>query len=303
MKKKGNGFCIGTDPVAKHYLDYTFNTMKILGSNRPLFSYTWLVEATHDVINGGQRIDKYFLEFFKKMESSAILNNTAVIFISDHGLRVGEFRTTPLGRYEDMLPFGFVLLPDSYFEDNPDALKSLRVNSRRLVTVYDIYATLKELVDPWGESRTTKTRHGYSLLSNVIPGDRTCKDAGINYQFCECYESHSYIEESEVLHSFTKFVTSELNRYVLEYLGPDLCHEWAVDRVRSFARLSEGDEWTDYYKATMQMTPFGLFEMTAELKQSSQSWVLAPDIVRIDWYSPHTKCAGTRHFHSLCYCK
>ena len=59
LKAAGNSWCIGPDFPAKHYLDYTYNTMKILGDDRPLFSYSWLSEAAHDQVYGGKRVDKY----------------------------------------------------------------------------------------------------------------------------------------------------------------------------------------------------------------------------------------------------
>lgn len=72
-------------------------------------------------------MDDYFEDFFMKMDRDGILNQTAVFFISDHGFRFGSFRATNLGRYEDMLPYGFVLMPDSYYETNPESLLNLKV--------------------------------------------------------------------------------------------------------------------------------------------------------------------------------
>lgn len=51
LKATGYEWCIGPDFPAKHYLDYTYNTMKILGEDRPLFSYSWLSETAHDNVN------------------------------------------------------------------------------------------------------------------------------------------------------------------------------------------------------------------------------------------------------------
>lgn len=303
LKRKGADLCIGPDFPAKHYLDYTYNLMRMLGEDRPLFSYQFLVETAHDDLNGGRRLDGYFLDFFTKMESDGILDNTAVFFISDHGFRFGKFRETALGRYEDMLPFGFVLMPDRYYDVYPDALRNIRTNSRRLVTVFDLHATLLELAEPWSEGRVIRTANGYSLLSNEIPSGRNCEDAGINFQFCTCFEPQSLDAKSDLSMSLAEFVIDEVNRIVETNNATMKCHEWSLDSVGDFARLSEGNRWTNFFKATIKTTPTARFEAAAELRQTDSSWKLLSDIDRTDWFSANAECVEKESFERYCYCK
>lgn len=303
LKAAGYGWCIGPDFPAKHYLDYTYNTMKMLGNDRPLFSYSWLSETAHDQVYGGQRVDTYFLDFFTKMEREGILNNTAVLFISDHGFRFGAFRKTELGRYEDMLPYGFVLMPDWYYNEVPDALDNLKANSRRLVTVYDLHATLLELADPWSEGRVIRTANGYSLLSNVIPSDRRCEDADINFQFCSCFEPQPHDRKGNLSQSLAKFVIDELNNQLKKNNATAKCWEWSLESVDDFVRLSEGNKWTDFYKATIKTKPAAQFEVAVQLRRKDQSWKLLSDIDRTDWFSTHAKCVKKQPYERYCYCK
>lgn len=276
--------------------------MKILGNDRPLFSYSWLSETAHDQVYGGKRVDKYFHDFFTKMEKDGILNNTAVFFISDHGFRFGAFRKTAQGRYEDMLPYGFVLMPDGYYDVIPDALKNMRANARRLVTVYDLHATLLELTDPWSEGRVIRTANGYSLLSNVIPSDRSCADADINFQFCSCFEPQPFDRKGTLAQSLAKFVVAKLNDELKKNNATD-CMEWSLDSVDDFVRLSEGNQWTDFFKSTIKTKPSAQFEVAVRLRRADRSWKLLSDIDRTDWFSSHAKCAKKKSFERYCYCK
>lgn len=303
LKKKGNNVCIGPDFPAKHYLDYTYNTFKILGNDRPLFSYSWLSEAAHDDLDGGKRVDKYFHDLFTKMEDGGVLNNTAVFFISDHGFRFGPFRETEQGRYEDMLPYGFLLMPDLYYEHYPDALRNLWTNSRRLVTVYDLHATLLELADPWGEGRVVRTANGISLLSNVIPSDRSCADANIDFQFCSCFEAQPYDVNSDLSLTLAESVIKQINGVIRGNNATDKCREWSLDTVGDFVRLSEGNAWTDFYKQKIKTKPNAQFEVVARRSREEQSWQLLSSVDRTDWFSSHAKCVQAKAYEKYCYCK
>lgn len=303
LKERGNKLCIGPDLAAKHYLDYTYNTMRVLGDKRPLFSYSWLSEAGHDNANGGHRDDRHFLEFFTKMDKSGLLNKTAVIFISDHGSRIGEFRNTPLGRHEDMLPFGFISMPDLWYKYNPMALENLRVNSKRLVTVYDLHATLLELADQWSEARAVRTAKGYSLFSNTIPSGRTCRNAGVNFQYCSCFESQPYDTESTLSKSLAQAVIFALNDVIKSNVAVIHCRKWSLGSVDNFVRLSEGNKWTDYFKITIETEPTAQFEAAAELQKSDQKWTLLSDIDRIDWFRDTSECVKGTSYEKYCYCR
>lgn len=302
LKKDGYDWCIGPDFPAKTYLEYTLNTFRMLGSDRPLFSYSWLSEIAHNDVNGGIRADGYFLDFFQNMDKHGLLDTTAVFFISDHGFRFGAFRQSELGRYEDMLPYGFILMPDSYYEQYPKALENLKINSRRLVTVYDLHVTMLELADAWDEDRVMRTPNGYSLLSTVIPDKRNCLDAGIDFQFCSCFEPHPQDLNSSLALGIASFVIDTVNEIVAKNSATTKCHQWKLNAIDSFAKLSEGNYWTNYFKISIRTEPQAQFEAAVEL-HSGKSWTLLSDIDRVDWFSDHAECVKSTDYERYCYCK
>lgn len=76
------------------------------------------------------------------------MRNTAVIFMSDHGMRWGSFRQTYQGRLEDSLPFIFFLFPDWWKQQHPQAWDNLNTNARSLTSPFDLHETLKDILEP-----------------------------------------------------------------------------------------------------------------------------------------------------------
>ncbi|XP_003744782.1 uncharacterized protein LOC100907525 [Galendromus occidentalis] len=299
--KQGN--CVGPDVAAKLYLDYTHQLFKISGSERPLFTYGWLSEVAHDNINGGQLVDEYLLDFFTKMTDDGILDNTAVFFISDHGMRFDSFRYTPQGRLEDMLPFAFILMPDRFHTAYPNAKKIMDINSRRLLTAIDMHASLLELADVWDEDRLIRTANGFSIFSTIIPNERTCKEAGIDIEFCACYNYHAMNASTRPAQSMGELLVEKINLRLRETEATN-CSDFRLDKIVDFIRLSEGADWTDFFKISVEMEPYARFEVTGELMDPSEfEWRILSDFDRVDRYSDHSECARGQPYEKLCHCK
>lgn len=299
MKKQGR-HCIGPDYPGKYYLKYTADTLQILGPDRPMFAYNWLSELPHDDVNGGQRLDEDLFRFFENLDRTGVLDNTAMFFISDHGMRFGSFRQTVQGKLEDMMPFGYVLMPQRFFDVYPEAAENLRTNSKRLVTVYDLYTSMLELGDVWEDKRVTKTARGFSLFSTVIPDDRTCADAGIDFQFCSCYVYEALDRNSAKALSLSRTAMQKLNAQVERANLSHVCRVWTLKYVKDFGQLSEGKEVTNYYRLTVRTVPKADFEIVAELGENS--WELVVPIDRTSYYSDTSHCVEDGQMKKYCYC-
>ncbi len=44
------------------------------------------------------KVDRFFEEFFYQLHAEQLLNNTLLVFLSDHGFRFGSYRNTPIGK-------------------------------------------------------------------------------------------------------------------------------------------------------------------------------------------------------------
>ena len=98
---------------------------------------------SHDWIEAGHYLDVPYTQLLTRLFDEKLLDNTLLIFFSDHGFRYGALRRTHTGEVENRLPFIFIHLPKDFektFADN------LRQNQYRLTTPFDIHATLTHLI-------------------------------------------------------------------------------------------------------------------------------------------------------------
>ena len=107
---------------------------------------------THDSLNAAHYMDVPFSQFFSKIFNQDLMNDTLLIFFSDHGLRSGEFRKTISGEIEDRLPFIYIYLPQN---TNKTYVENLKQNQYRLTTSYDIHATLTHFIEGMCFSKLT----------------------------------------------------------------------------------------------------------------------------------------------------
>jgi len=108
------------------------------------------------------------------------------LIIGDHGMRYGKSAYQTYGTYEHRLPALFLVAPLSSVRGK--AKLNLEINQQRLVTVWDIYETLKDFPLPYLRVPRTPTRRSKTGLSmqSEIPAGRTCQHAGIPLELCQC---------------------------------------------------------------------------------------------------------------------
>ncbi|KAF0289114.1 hypothetical protein FJT64_012562 [Amphibalanus amphitrite] len=125
------------------------------------------------------------LQFLRAYRTSSRRNSSVLILFSDHGMRFGPVMRTELGGYESRMPLLYVILPPWYERQYPRRVASLRVNSRRLTTFFDVHATLRHLLADAGASLPNVPSPGLSLFAPV-PEPRSCRDAGVDPAWCTC---------------------------------------------------------------------------------------------------------------------
>jgi hypothetical protein len=96
--------------------------------------------------------------------------------MSDHGLhwtKTGKFNEILPGEYEHRNPMLYVISPKSS--------ATLKSNTKRFISHYDVHQTLTGLLS--GQS----TKNGINLLTEEVPLGRSCKDAGVPKNWCNCF--------------------------------------------------------------------------------------------------------------------
>lgn len=139
--------CLGTRLNYAALLHYTRKVAEEF-SDDPYFGFFWEASLTHDYIEYPQLADDEYHDFFDYLDKYKLMRNTAVLFMSDHGMRWGSFRQTYQGRLEDSLPMMFLMMPDWWKKQFPDAWEQLQENSKRLTTPFDLHETMSDILDP-----------------------------------------------------------------------------------------------------------------------------------------------------------
>ncbi|KAJ8921093.1 hypothetical protein NQ315_015891 [Exocentrus adspersus] len=302
--------CEGARLVYKDLLEYIGRFATTMDKNDvPYFGFFWGASLSHDYLNKPKLGDEDYRDFFKNLKEGGHLERTALVFMSDHGIRWGDIRQTYQGRMEERLPFVIISLPAWYRERYRRAYSNLQKNVRRLTTPFDLHETLKDLSSPYNlteETTTTTTNsRGYSLFKEISP-KRTCDDAEISSHWCTCQESFEINKTSTVVVQAANFAVDYING---ELEGYAQCANLTLD-VISNARLMtheshiEGDNKIKDYMLTIRTLPGeGIFEMTVRHSVVRGKFEVIGSISRLNLYGKQSSCISDFHLKLYCYCK
>ncbi|CAN8001975.1 unnamed protein product, partial [Ixodes hexagonus] len=292
--------CMGTRLISEIYLDYIAELIILMRSRRFLV-FLWLADWSHEDMNTAGVMDDPLKHFLKRLHAMAVFSHTALFFLSDHGMRHGQFRNTPLGAHEVNLPFFLLSLPDWFKAKFPSVVESLRVNRHRLTTPYDIHATIKSLAslpefDPRGTGR------GLNLFRQIPPW-RTCGEALIPTQFCSCERAEERLEDNSTAHPYALFGLAFINAEAQRHF-PGKCVTWSLDVVTDAAIMRGSVTRIRWFRVTLTTVPKAHFQVFGTVQLNGRNKGSRVEFVeRLDWYSNWTRCLPPSTSQKLCMCK
>ena len=287
-------------------LDYTLDFLKVFRS-RPYFGFVFITRLTHDVLEQTATVDDIYAQFLRTCDESNLLNNTVLIFMSDHGIRFGPIRKTFIGKMEERLPMMFVVFPKWFKKKYPSIQQNLKHNSRLLTTPFDVHETLMELLY-FGEPKNTKSeksQRGYSLVKR-IPKSRNCDVAGIEEHWCTCASQEEVSVRTNSVKKAAEFLVADINMKL--YAQWDRCEKLEIEKINSAYRVKQANKALEAlvvsYQLTITLTPGGgLFEGTVKYSSRGPSYSINGDISRINAYGHEVRCDVDYHLEKFCYCK
>lgn len=311
-KDFNSNLCMQDIPFYKVLLNYVEDLTTTLKSSK-LFGFFWEISMSHDYLNYPMVMDDDYVQFFNRLEAKNYLDDTIVIVVSDHGIRWGEIRSTRQGRLEERLPFLFVLTPPSFRENYTRAYDSLKLNSKRLTTPFDVYATLADLVDLKSINDTallsrSKSNYAHNRAISLflpVPDNRTCKAADIADHWCTCHKDSAMSKTSpEALEAAVNLVL-KLNEMLAEY---PQCARLSLSEVLD-ATMMEADKpgikevgWEDFIVVVVRTTPGdGIFEAT--LRIDANGWTVVGTVSRLNLYGKQSLCMHHYQMKLYCYCQ
>lgn len=297
--KEGQPWCVKNEIQLVKMLDWTSDFHRRF-KDGGRYSFSWSNSMTHDFLNYVGYTDNPISNFLTSADDLGILNNTVVIFISDHGIRWGDIVDTRIGKYEERMPFAFLVFPQWFRERYPRQWENLQANQHRLTTPFELYKTQWDIL--YLSRRTTKVPEGRGIsLFDEIPVERTCDDAQISPHWCVCDPYEELDPSSAHVHRATKHAIFHLNNMVADF--KDLCAVLSLKSVLNAEVHTPADRSLGVnYRVVFLVEPSGgKFEATVQRKES-QFKVLG-DVSRINKYGKQSRCVSEFKLKPVCFCR
>ncbi len=192
--------CYGAEHAVQHELR---ETLQFLNQSLGVPKFTFLtMKQAHSKWPGGNQNDMIALEFMEALLKRK--EDVALFIASDHGYGYQDKwgknpKRFPGGEYERLLPFMGIVVPNTMLRKLGKT--HLFTNQQRLVSCFDINLTFQALMagyelmrtDPNLQRRAIPGKAGgtaLNLITQEVPKNRTCKEAGIRDSACVCSKWH-----------------------------------------------------------------------------------------------------------------
>jgi hypothetical protein len=290
--------------------------------DKPYFHFNWITSFTHESARASQFVDEPVLNLLRTLSERQLLNRTAFILMSDHGMTFGPYVQMEQGMLESRMPMLNIVFPDWFRKKYSRAIENMKVNTRRLSTPFDLHEAFHDLLDPQVklsnsalERRETEFYSGSRGISLFlpIPLNRTCKMAEIDDHWCICW-SKTPVEEPEADVDVQNAVNFSLSVINTKLMGFPMCSQLELESIVLARKLNpESTQFTgtlrgvSKYEVVFEVSPsLGIFEATVVLDKTKGPHMGGP-ISRINAYKRQGDCIdttanGTLEIKSLCFC-
>ncbi|KAH8248717.1 hypothetical protein KR032_002524 [Drosophila birchii] len=292
----------------------------------PFFSFYWWGKGGHDYMKMSHFVDKRFVRFFNRLNDAGIMNNTIIVFMSNHGMSWGSYRQTFQGMIEDSQPFLSILYPAWMRNKYPMAIKNLAGNAHSLVTTFDLYETFKHLLQPNSledEAISIRSKEltrlnasqiprGVSLFL-AIPPERTCKTSHIPNRFCLCHKQVAISVDDSIAKLSANIIVNSINKWLEEYpvckplqLESIISAQFAVPEKQNHFDLPKS-HMSDFYSekdilVRLKAKP-GEAYFEAMTRMQSNRFHLIGDVVRLGGDDfKNNDCIQNPNLEPFCYC-
>ncbi|XP_054721887.1 uncharacterized protein LOC129231560 [Uloborus diversus] len=316
LKAKSKGQCFGSKMEMEVIYDYLKSFVDTMGKYRPFFAYVFLARLTHDVFNFAGYADEPTYQLIKNLHETGVLENTMLVFFSDHGIRYGPIRKTYIGQFEERMPFMHICLPKWFLEKNKELRKNLIINSERLSTPFDIHATMLHLASIIsGDSGfESKLKPGISLFRE-IPANRTCSQARITPHWCPCQIHKAVPKDDKIVQVAAQTVIDTINNRtdvyrtdcavltLIQVLDARIAEKEKLLLNNSVMHKLNNDKVFNDYLIVLSSSPSNaIFEATVRCNESSSFCSVIDDISRINEYGKQSICISDAEIRKFCYC-
>ena len=266
-------------------------------------------------------MDNRFRRLLRGLELKGYLDNTMLVFFSDHGPRTTSYTyTSEFGRLERSMPLLSVRLPRSLWKTRLH--RNLVANRHKLVTHFDVYKTLRHFahLSSSTDSSSAECRRrfatsdaevrslrGISLFEDSLPTNRSCQDALVPNVFCVCDQKSEMAEEefkADTGHSFAEVNERSIraiNRQT--YSVRSKCQPFELVKLMSAHKRILTVQFFYEFKYLVQPGD-AIFVVYYKYRFVDNKKLEAYlKIVRLSKYGRQSDCMTEKKYYGFCFCK
>ncbi|XP_035722084.1 uncharacterized protein LOC118441589 [Vespa mandarinia] len=301
-------YCTGPETSFDRIFNYAMDFAQTF-VNVPYFGFFWTNSISHENVNGPSLMDSQMFRKLQILKEEGVLNDTMIVFLSDHGMRWGNIRETFVGWYEERLPFIYIWLPDWFRNENPDAYQALKLNENRLTSPFDLYETFRDiLLTAGGDADVSPGCPSCNSLFEPIPRERSCQDASIAPHWCACTAFRTASTNDKIVIGGVNSFLNHIENIVKDYKdkkGKRLCAKLQLKKIYradQMLHFNDKNSTSIEYFCMIQVTPGnGKFEFTVRYNSNASYTVSDHNVSRINPYATSAKCLN-HGMKQYCYC-
>lgn len=301
----GNIVCTKMKQSARNLVDYAYQFTNAYKTEK-FFGVFWINSYSHNMNNIPTLLQDHLVEFFEKLNNDGVLNNTFIIFFSDHGIRYGHMRLSAESFYEERLPMLFIWIPDSFRKQYASEYHNSELNQFRLTTHYDLHLTLWDILKLSKKNVSLVPAEACPQCTSLFvekSTSRTCEDANVDAKWCSCHVLNKVPGGDHMAKIVPTVALSYLNNFTKTIKTKEckICSELKIKTV--LRNHSYRDEYNNktYYVVAFKVVPDNvLFEVSIEVYNNE--YTVLKGTHTISGYSKRTNCVKNVNDHEFCIC-
>jgi len=178
--------CFSGKPVAEHLFDYGRKFMSTY-ADQDKFLWFSIQEGHEPLLLRVETIDESLHKFLQFVLGASASTRTIVNLIADHGLGYGDYWTTSdFAKQHEKRPLWMMLVSPTLAETPSFVpfMQQARKNEGRVVTPFDVYATMQHILAYPGPLPTFPADR--SSIFQPLADHRTCHTLNIPPEWCLC---------------------------------------------------------------------------------------------------------------------
>ncbi|EDW88597.2 uncharacterized protein LOC6527812 [Drosophila yakuba] len=306
-------YCLGRRLVNSYIFDYCRQFMQRFVAKRPIWGMFWSTHFSHDDFTMLSAMQHKVLGDLLNFEKDGSFEHTIMIFFSDHGSRYGPLMATKESFLEGRQPMMFIYLPPWFRIKYPHYVEALAQNQNRLSSNFDVYNTLKHIINIEGLVEHTKWSYDCPQCQSLfypLPETRSCSEAGIPEAYCTCH-NYEEVQEDRGTWRMAELVVDRINQYLQYHNLQSLCSNLTLRVVNvTEVRMLENDEHVSQGKGLRNYhTKFQVHQNLAQFfatvlydRRTEELQINVELISRINRYRTDAECLDDSVKKLYCIC-